>query len=359
MSSDSNEASLEPRAVPKARRSALDIALNVFMVALVVALLGLGAYFGYTVYLTRQQQAMASPAYQVIQQVKAQVRAKPNDPLGRVLLAEALASDGQFDEAKAQLKTAIGLDPKNASAYLDVAKIALIQKDPVSAEKALNKVLELTTDPQFENVNQRRQEAYFMLGEIALKNRQYEDTVGYMKAAIRINRADSQAYLRLAQGFIGMGETDAAKQNLSIALAFDPKYPEANYELGKIYLAEGDKAKAAEAFQASLQGNPNAPQPAEALASIGDFRTFDASATAAFKAGDWTGALDAARIARAMDPKSVSVAILEAKVLEKLSRQPDALAVWQNVVTLEPANKEAIAAVARLSAETAKKGGSK
>lgn len=340
-----------------ARRT--DRLLTVAMWLVGVAVLVFGAYFAYDVRQTRQAQLAADPSYQLIQQLTAQVKAKPNDPLARALLAEALGSAGQFDAAKQQLKAAIQINPKYAGAYMDVAKIAILEKDSQTAKQALQKVLELTEDAQFQNVNQRREEAYFLLGELALTEHKYEEAIAHEKAAIRINRGDSDAYLRLAQAYAGLGDREATEYNLKVALAFDPKFPEANYELGKLYLAEGDRVQAAEAFQTALQGDPKAVLPAEALASIGDFETYEASATAAAKAGNNSGALDAARIARAMDPKSVEAAVLEAQLLEKLGRTEDARSVWQNVLSLDPANASATRALARLDSKKRKKGGSK
>jgi len=339
------------------RRSKQDVILNVVLVLAILSVVVFAGYFAYEAYQTRQAQRAANPNFRVIEDVKKAVKASPNDAQARELLAEALASDRQFDAARREIQNALKLEPKYAAPYMLLAKISMIEEQYSEAINALNAVLKLTEDPQYQDVNSRREEAYFLLGEVALTQREYEDAIGYYKAAIRINRAAADSYLRLAQAFIGLDEIDAAKDNLNIALAFDPGFAEANYEIGRLYLADGDTMRAAEAFQAALQSSPDSDLAAEALAAIGDYRSFLSSATIEFTAGKYEPALVAARTARALAPDDLEVIVLEARILEKAGKPTDALDAWRDAVRLDSTNTEAKAAVSRLEA-AAKKGGS-
>ncbi len=83
---------------------------------LVVALIGLAALFGYTVYLDRQEAIQSTPALRVIQEIKKQVRAQPNNVVFRVRLGEGYAAAGKYQQAIEQFNAALKLDPKHPGA---------------------------------------------------------------------------------------------------------------------------------------------------------------------------------------------------------------------------------------------------
>ncbi|MBE0476346.1 MAG: tetratricopeptide repeat protein [Coriobacteriia bacterium] len=339
---------------PRGERS--DLVLNVVLAALVVSVLALAAYFAYEVKATRAAQRAANPAYRVLEDLKQAVRENPNDPQARGLLAEAYGAVGRFKEAKRELRAAIDLDPDYSGAYMAIAKIAFIEKDYETAKGALNKVLEVTAGGEYEGINKRREEAYFHLGELALQEREYEEALGYFKAALRIRRSASDTYLRMAQAYLGLEERDAALNTLEAALAFDPKFPEANYEVGRLLL-DSDKAAAAEYFRVALDGQPDAELAVQELAAFGDWRSYHEEARQALDAGNPEEALAPARIAAALAPAEYDAVLVHAQARERIGEAEQALGLYREAANLRPGDETAQSAVERLASDG--KGGSK
>ena len=146
----------------------LDTILRWLVVVGVAVVLGLAGLLGYSMWQVRNAESLSTPAGRAIQDLKNRVAATPNDAPLRVRLGEALASAGLIDGAVEQFKTAVKLDQKHTGAYLDLGIMAMQEKQRKTAEGYFNKVVELTTGSQFEDINQRRETAFFYLGEIAL-----------------------------------------------------------------------------------------------------------------------------------------------------------------------------------------------
>jgi len=332
----------------------LDRALTIAVWAVGISLVLFAAFFGYRVYAQNEAARLASPALQVIDALAKQVRSKPNDPTLRSRLAEALGAAGRFDEAKRELAAAIKLDPKYVGAFENLATIELIQKDYKASSTHWQKVIDLTASGEMKDVNQRREVAFFHLGEIALLEKDYVAAVGYFNAAIRIRKDASDSYLRLAQAYAGLGQNDSAMEQIDIALQFDPRFPEAHFVRGKLFLAAGDKVDAAWDFRAALDGAAGNQEAQAALDSLGAFGTWYETAVAA-ASSDASAALDAVQVARAIRPESYEAAMLHGKLLEKSGDMAGAADAYAVALKVEPGDAAAAAAAKRVKASGAAK----
>jgi tetratricopeptide (TPR) repeat protein len=344
-----------PAVSDSAAAARLDRRLNLAVGAVALVLVALAGWFGYSVWAQNEANKLSSPAQLVVEAMRKQVDAKPDDPTLHSRYAEALGAVGRFDEAKQQLFVALKLDPKYVGAYENLALVEILQKDYAPAEQHLNKVLDLTASGDYGQINERRELAYFHLGEISLIKRRYEDSVGYFKAALRIRKDASDTYVRLAQAYLGMDLKDQAKKQLQIALAFDPRFAEAHYELGKIYLSSGDKVNAAWEFRAALDGAPQAIEPQTAMDSLGSYDSWWEKAVAASKVGKTAEALDAVKIARAIQPSSFEAAMLHGQLLEQAGDQKGAEEAYGVAVKIKPDDKTAAAALSRVTKASGKK----
>ena len=162
--SENVSAPREPSSAPQRT----DAIFRIVIVALIAGVIGLGALLGYTVWQGRQEELTATPAQRAIKELQAAVKAAPNSAATRVRLGEALAAAGFFGPATEQLASAVKLDKNHTGAYLDLGVISMEQKQYGPAEKYFTKVIELTQNTQFEAMNERREQALFHLGEIAL-----------------------------------------------------------------------------------------------------------------------------------------------------------------------------------------------
>jgi tetratricopeptide (TPR) repeat protein len=320
-----------------------------------IALAVFAGFFAYNVYAQTQADLLANPALQVINAVVKQVNASPKDPTLHSRLAEALGAAGRFDEAKQELATAIKLDPTYVGAFENLATIELMQKDYTNSAVHWQKVIDLTAAAGMQDVNQRREAAFFHLGEIALIQKDYVGAVGYFNAAIRIRKDASDTYLRLAQAYAGLGQESSALEQVDVALQFDPKFPEAHFQRGKIYLAMGDKVNAAWDFRAALDGAPDNPEATSALASLGSFESWYGQAVTASKSGETSAALGAVQIARSLQPDSFDAAMLHGRLLEQTGDIAGAVDAYTVASKIKPGDRTAAASLKRAKSASDKK----
>lgn len=306
-----------------------DTVLRIILIVMAAALLLLIGLFGYSGWQSQRSEANSTPAQRALNELEKFVKADPGSAAGRVRYGEALASAGLVREAAEQLKAAVKIDKKHTGAWLDLGLISLQEKQTKQARKYFIKVVELTEGNQYQDLNQRREQALFHLGEIALDANEHEDAVGYFKEALRIRRDASDTYYLLAQALHGLGKDDAALDQLDAALAFDPRYAEANYLYGEILMSMGRDGDAAPFFRTAADAAPDSDRPQEALAAYGDPDVALTKAEKALASGDLVEAVSQGRIAFAVDPQSLDSAVVLAQALNASRKTSEALAVAQ------------------------------
>jgi len=321
---------------PKIPRSTLDTVLNVFILVLLAGVIGLGAWFGYSVYQTRQAERLATPALRLVENMKAQVRENPNDANLRIRLGEALGAVGQYDAAVEQFENALKIEPENTAAYLDLGLVAIEQRDFGAANRFLLRVIELTEGSDFQNVDLLREYALYNLGLISLENGEYEDAVAFFRNALRVKKDASDTYYNLAQAYYGLDEVDAALEQLEIAIMFDPNYAQAHFLWGEILLEQGDEVEASNHFYAAVQAVPDADPPQEALASLGPAEDRIARARSAQQAGELEEALGQVRIARNVAPDNIEATVLHAELLVAVGDPKGAITAYEEALQIAP-----------------------
>ncbi len=318
---------------------------------LAVAVVGSAAYLGYSVLQQRAMERAADPAMRVVDGVSELVAESPNDPQLRVRLGEALASAGRFREAVRELNAALEISPDHTGAHLVLGIVAMMQQDYDTANSYFLRVLEVTEGGQFEGLKEHRELAFFYLGESALDTGHYEEAVGYFKAAIRMNRANADFYFGLGMALKGIEELAGALENYEIALVFDPKFAQAHYEMGQVYLMMDDRINAAVHFAEAAKLDPDNDLPPEALASLGTAAEWEARAREALQAGDTDAALEAVLILRVLEPEDVDKVVLHAEIVEAMDKPDIALELYQEALEMAPENEGIKAAMERLKQE--------
>lgn len=342
-----SESATDPRRV--------DLVLNIGVTLLILGILALGGYFGYTVYLDKQQAVDSTAPTRVIQALEKQVRVNPNNDVLRVRLGEAYAAAKRYEDAVAQFNAAIQVNPKHSGAYLDLGMVAMITKNDSKAANYFKKVLELTEASEYSNVNQRREMALYNLGVVSLRNKRHADAAGYFKAALRIRKDSSDSYLLLARSLKGMGEAEAAIENAEIALQFDPGYAEAYFFLGQIYTEQKDDVNASYAYYQAVKHAPEADVPRKALESMGKPAGWAEKAQTKLAADDVEGALHDILVATNLAPDNAAYKVLHGDILMALDDKKAALKVYREALELSPTDKALKAKIAELDKKSVKK----
>ncbi len=322
----------------------LDIAVKVVAVLVVVALV----YLGYTIWSNERAKTQNSVSGRAIESLIQVVKDKPRDPGARVLLAQAFAAAGQLDNAVEQFQNALKLDGTNFSALEGLGLIAMNREEWRTAEGYWRRIIDNLKDGQYASQDQRLERGYYYLGLTLIELKDYENSVLYLKEAVRMRRDAADTHYALAVAYRELNSVSNQRKELETALSFIPTLPEANYDMGLLLVADGDDAGAAELFRRSIDNAPGRAEPMEELAKLGPFSDRLAKAKELEKT-DAKEALVQARIAIALEPANVEAAHLVASLLDKLGSKDDAVAAYERVLSLVPSDTVAVEALKRLN----------
>ncbi len=103
------------------------------------------------------------------------------------------------------------------------------------------------------------------LAEVALRGQQHKDAIQYADQVLAVEPRHSRARLLRASGLVGLGDYETARKELTQLLADQPDSPEAQLQLGAIYIAQKKYAQAEEAFRVSKEKIRDDLRPIEGL----------------------------------------------------------------------------------------------
>jgi tetratricopeptide (TPR) repeat protein len=322
----------------------LDAAIAVVAVAVLV----LGAYLGYSVWAQNRMVRDNSPSAREIAALSAKLRANPNDFDARMRLAQAFAIAGRDNEAIEQYKAVLKANKNFVPALSGVGFEYLKKKQWKEGEAYFRKVVSLTEKDTPGTGSSPLETAYFYLGTALMEQRQYEDAAGYFKAALRLRRDSADASYALAVCYQKLGEPQGYEEYLLYTLQFDPRMPEANYDLGILLLAKKDLAGAAEHFRTSADAAPGVDKPQIELDKLGNAEDRLAEAVK-LKSSDPAKALIEARIAFALDPESFASLALVGELYEVQKQPGKAAEAYRKLLVLDPGNAAATEGLKRVS----------
>jgi tetratricopeptide (TPR) repeat protein len=322
----------------------LDALIAVVLVLVVAA----GGYLGYSVWAQNRAVQDSTPSAREIASLSAQLRANPNDFDIRMRLAQAYAVAGRDNEALDQYKAILSVNKNFVPALSGAGFEYLKKKQWAEGETYFRKVITLTEKDTPAAGSSPLETAYFYVGTALMEQRKYQEAVGFFKAALRLRRDSADASYALAVSYRELGETQGYEQYLVYTLKFDPAMPEANYDYGLFLLTKKDPASAAEHFRISADAAPSIDKPRIELEKLGKSKDRLAAAIK-LKTSDPAEALTEARIAYALDPKSVEALGLVGQLYEA-EKQPDKAAdAYRKLLVMDPGNALATAGLKRVA----------
>lgn len=322
----------------------LDIALWVVGVAIaaIVIYVGVG-YFTQT----RTQSTSGAEARAIINLEKV-VRNNPGNEAARITLAQALAAEGDIDQAAEQFAAAIKINKDSVQALIGLGAIAMQRKEYQIAQGYFQRVIDLLDTSELAGKDPRLEQAYYSLGVTYLELKQNEEAAESLREALRIRKDNSNSHYALSVAYGRLKLYDKQRQELQITLSFDPGKPEANYDMGLVLLKEKDIAGAAELFRISSDNAPNTDLPRIELQKFGSASDHLQTAMQ-LEASDPAKALTEARIAAALDPLNTEAVRLTARLWEVRKDKERALNAWQRLLELLPTDPAALDAIKRLN----------
>lgn len=207
---------------------------------------------------------------------------KSDTPESLLADAKQLQQKGDRKGAQIQLKNALTMDPNNAEARYQLARLSLQMNDPVSAEKEARRALELKYQPQ---------ESERLLVEALLRQGEFQKVLDESEL---FQRSAAMLSLR-GDALIGLRKLDEARKE----------------------------------FQAALDMAPNS---AEALTGL---------ARLAALGNDLVGAQALADQAIAKDGGNIAALTFKGELLRALKKPEEARAAFAEVIKLDPTNSSA------------------
>jgi tetratricopeptide (TPR) repeat protein len=192
-------------------------------------------------------------------QAKEQQKALEEPGIKQLREGQELAEEGKVAEARAKYAEAVAVKPDLYLAWLAQGDIDQKAGKNDDALNAADKCL--ATKPNFPQC--------LALGMNAAQAK--KDNALYQKYAAaykNANPTDPVVYFNEAVPLINKGDFSAAKPLLEKALAADPNYADALYQLGTVYASLGDNAKAKETLEKALLVAPKHQDAATARAML-------------------------------------------------------------------------------------------
>ena len=256
-----------------------------------------------------------------------------------VALGLAYSQAGQPGKAVDTLQQLIAAHPESADAHLGLG-ILYASAQPPTLDEAIAQFREaLRLDP-------KKDEARLALGRALIAQQKFSDAVVPLKEYVQRNPLDDQGYLAAALAFKGLEQRGPEVELLDRAARLNPASYEVHYELGLALAEAGETDRAIKELRAAEKIRPSAPEAHDqlarllaksgqkelaqkehtesaALSSRGDSHAeaakFNARGNQLLAAGDARGAAAAYRQALRADPKNPQLHYNLSLALDKLS----------------------------------------
>jgi len=288
-----------------------------------VLVVGIAA-FGVIYYQDQHVDAGPSMVGRQIAGAEAAVKKTPNNLEVRLQLAAAYMQDKRLDDALKQYDEVLNADKGNRTALLGRGGILIAKGDLTAAAVAYHKVTDVAATGEYAGADPQAQEAHYYLGSIAEKQGKTKEAIKELLAALKIDRADSDALYLLGVAQLKDGSPKLAVASLNQALLFVPTGWCEPYS--QLTLAYGKLAQAPQKAYATAMENFCLKKPADAKSQLK---------------------------ALTKGPVAVDALLGLGLIAETESNNPEAVSWYQKVLTVDRKNAGAISALSRLGAGTA------
>jgi tetratricopeptide (TPR) repeat protein len=187
----------------------------------------------------------------------------PLDEASRFTLAMAYIKLDRRDWARQELEKLLVGQPQNPLYLYWLARLDYDSQNYSAAIKRLKKVIEF--DPKMMRAYDTLGLCYDYLG-------QFDEAIRYYQSAVALNRSERQPspwpHLNLAMSLISVSQLPEAEKSLREALRYDPKLPQAHYQLGRVLEMQGEYQGAVPELKEAIQNDAAFPEPHYLLGRI-------------------------------------------------------------------------------------------
>ncbi|HZT12535.1 MAG TPA: tetratricopeptide repeat protein [Candidatus Baltobacteraceae bacterium] len=192
------------------------------------------------------------------------IQLRPPEPQGSTAhydLGIAYAHDGKNDEAAAEFRSALILDPQFLAAMANLIAIDIARGDLREARAIADRFSAAAPDSA---------RAMYSRGVVALRQNDLATARDEFKRLLGADSSYAVAHYDLGVAQAGLGEFSAAAAEFSIALDLAPGYARARFALGTVLLREGRRTEARAAFERAAADSAADPALHSLAASLRD-----------------------------------------------------------------------------------------
>ncbi|NMM22443.1 MAG: tetratricopeptide repeat protein [Phycicoccus sp.] len=209
-----------------------------------VLVIGVLAFAG-IYYQDQHVDAGASMIDQQTQAAEQAVKKTPNNIGARLELAAAYQLENRMDDALKQYDEVLKADGNHRAALLGRGSVLTAKGDLKGADAAYRKIVGSAGKGEFAGQDTQLAEAYYALGQIALKQGRAKEAVTRVEAAVKIDPGDADAWYLLGTANLKAGAPERAAEAFRTALKFVPTgWCEPYAQLTQVYKQLGDKPQA-------------------------------------------------------------------------------------------------------------------
>ena len=179
-------------------------------------------------------------------------RVAPDSAAANLLTAQMMVRAGMEECADAELKVAVGKDPRLPQANFLLAQNAIYKTRYDEGIALLEKELA---------INPNNAMAYYKLGDALTRQLKWDEAIVQLQKSVWLNPFYSGPYILLGKSYLKKKQLPNAEGMLKRAIQFDPNNKSAHYILGQVYQQSGraEDAKREFALAEKLQGNLENP----------------------------------------------------------------------------------------------------
>ena len=171
-------------------------------------------------------------------------RKAPDSSQAHEMQAEALETQGKWDEAAKEYRLILERYPDLPGIHFRLGRLLLSQPNPPPdmAQRARK---------EFEaelRINPNNPGAEYILGEIARQSQQWDLAKGHYSRAAKLDPGFGNAFLGFGISLIALKEYSDAVPPLETAVKLEPGNPDAHYQLATAYTRSGRKQDAEKQF---------------------------------------------------------------------------------------------------------------
>ena len=234
-------------------------------------------------------------------------------------LARALFASGSLEVAAMSARRAVDLAPGDAEAW-NVLGLCLESRESDTARACWDKAIALAP---------RQPEAYFRLGNLLRRNRDFRAAIDAYRAALSLQPGHPVILNNLGLALLELREFAAAEQAYRDALRQQPSLIEANVNLGDLFCAQSRFAEAIPWYAQALAINPGV---AKVWANLG---------VCQHRVGELSAAQSSFDRALALSPTDPQLLVNMASALLAVPRYLEAIELLRRALALQPQLAEA------------------